>query len=91
MTDNTVKQETLEQMIDNAEYQEFVVWNKEMLISYKLENGFTICGRSAKVDPKGWDIEVGRDLCREDAINQLWELEGYRLQWKLYEEGSLRV
>lgn len=80
--------EDLEKMIDNAQSQQFVAWDKEMLISYKLECGFTITGRGAVVKPENFSEKTGRKVCREDAIAKLWQLEGYRLQWKLYEQAQ---
>lgn len=87
---NTVSQEAIEYIIDTAITEEAVFWGKELVVSYKLQNGFTVLGRGACVDPKNFDIEVGRKCAREMAINKLWELEGYLLQNKLWESGELR-
>jgi len=54
-----------------------------MILSYLLPNGFTIDGRAALVDLSNFDINIGRSICRQNAINQLWQLEGYVLQNKL--------
>ena len=82
----TVTQRHIDYILDNAETQETIFWQKELLISYKLYNGFTITGRSACVDPNYFDIELGRKYAREDASNQLWLLEGYLLQNKIHNE-----
>lgn len=43
-----------------------------------LKNDFTIIGQSACVNPANFNAEQGRKLAFEDAIRQLWRLEGYR-------------
>lgn len=85
-TNNKVTSDQIKSILDNAETQEVVFWDKEVVVSYKLYNGFTIIGRGACVDPANFDIEIGRRVAREQAENKLWELEGYLLQNKLYEE-----
>ena len=85
-TNNKVTSDQIKSILDNAETQEVVFWDKEVVVSYKLYNGFTIIGRGACVDPANFDIEIGRRVAREQAENKLWELEGYLLQNKLYQE-----
>lgn len=48
-----------------------------MLHVYKLPSGFVVVGKAACVDPANFRFDIGRKICRENAINQLWELEGY--------------
>lgn len=81
---NTVTQEHIDNLLDNAQTQEHTFWEKEHLVSFLLPNGFSITGRSACVDPANFDIELGRKYAREDAENQLWKLEGYLLQSEIY-------
>lgn len=85
---NTVKLEDLEKMADLAHKQEAVFWEKEMVVSYKLTNGFTVLGRAACVDPTNFNADIGRKLCRDDVIRQLWALEGYLLQVRLAESNN---
>ncbi|MEH2138570.1 Gp49 family protein [Nostoc sp.] len=82
-TENKITQEQIDTLLDNAQTQEHVFWDKELLVSYRLESGFTVTGRGACVDPANFDLEIGRRVAREDAANQLWVLEGYRLQLSL--------
>ena len=49
-----------------------------------LENGYTIKGLSACVDPAEFDLNVGRKFAFEDAFKQIWALEGYLLAEKMY-------
>lgn len=45
-----------------------------------LKNGFTVVGKSACASPENFDPELGRKIARDDARNQIWALEGYRLR-----------
>ena len=49
-----------------------------------LENGYTIKGLSACVDAANFDMDIGRKIAFEDALRQIWPLEGYLLAEKLY-------
>lgn len=82
----SVKKLDLENILQNSITEEVIFHKKEMIISFKLPCGFTIAGRSAVVNPEKFDVNIGRLLCYEDAIEQLWKLEGYRMQWKMYQE-----
>ena len=48
-----------------------------------LKNGFTVTGKSACVSDTNFDTEIGRKIAREEAVNKIWELEGYRLKCQL--------
>lgn len=80
---NSVTKEHIDRLLDASETQEHVFWGKELIVSYRLPNGFTIAGRAACVDPTNFDLEKGRAIARKDAERQLWELEGYLLQHRI--------
>jgi hypothetical protein len=48
-----------------------------------MQNGFTVIGKSAPASLDNFDEEKGRRFAYEDAIKQLWPLEGYALREKL--------
>lgn len=48
-----------------------------------MQNGFTVIGKSAPASPENFDIEKGKRFAYEDAIKQLWPLEGYALRERL--------
>ncbi len=77
---NTVTKEQLELLLDKSDIREFIVFGKIMLLVYQLPSGFVVVGKAACVDPANFRFDIGREICREDAIRQLWELEGYLLQ-----------
>ncbi|MZH97288.1 Gp49 family protein [Dickeya dianthicola] len=50
-----------------------------------LPNGFMVgSGFSATVSPELFDVEIGKtmaiDRAKKDAVQKLWELEGYKLK-----------
>lgn len=49
-----------------------------------LDNGWTIVGKSAPASPANFDSEKGQLFAYEDALRQLWPLEGYRLKNQLW-------
>lgn len=51
-----------------------------------LENGFTVIGKSACVDPTKFNVAVGGKYAFEDAFNKVWELEGYLLKQRIHEQ-----
>lgn len=47
--------------------------------SVTLDNGFSVRGESACVDPANFDEKIGKTLAYKDAYGQLWKLFGFRL------------
>lgn len=48
-----------------------------------MRNGFTIIGKSAPASAENFDRDKGERFAYEDAIKQLWPLEGYALRERL--------
>lgn len=48
-----------------------------------MQNGFVLIGKSAPASPANFNRDLGRKLAYEDAIQQLWPLEGYALRDRL--------
>ncbi len=84
-----VTPEQIELLLRQATTEEHVFWGKELVVSYRLPCGFTVTGRGACVDPANFDAAIGRKVAFDDARDQLWQLEGYRLQNALYAAGQL--
>ena len=53
----------------------------------QLPNGFVIVESSSCASPENYDVDMGVDICIERIKNKIWELEGYKLQNELYEDG----
>lgn len=56
-----------------------------------MENGYSINGHSACVDPREFDRDLGRKYAFEDALRQIWPLEGYLLAQQLHEAKALEI
>lgn len=50
-----------------------------------MQNGFTIIGKSAPARAENYNKDLGEKLAYEDAIRQLWPLEGYLLRQRTLE------
>lgn len=48
-----------------------------------LRNGFTVTGESACASPQNFDAEIGRKIARQNAVNKIWPLLGFRLRDRL--------
>ena len=48
-----------------------------------LRNGFTVTGESACASPENFDPEIGRNIARQNAVQKIWPLLGFRLRDKL--------
>lgn len=48
-----------------------------------LRNGFTVTGESACASPENFDAEIGRKIARQNAVNKIWPLLGFRLRDRL--------
>jgi hypothetical protein len=57
---------------------------KTTVCQLHMENGYTINGHSACVDPANYNQALGEKYAYEDAINKAWPLEGYLLAEKLH-------
>ena len=54
-----------------------------------LKNGFTVTGESACASPENFNAEIGRRIARENAINKVWPLLGFRLRDELAHAKAL--
>jgi hypothetical protein len=52
-----------------------------------LRNGFTVTGESACASPENFDAEIGRKIARQNAVNKVWPLLGFRLRDRLVREA----
>lgn len=49
-----------------------------------LDNGWTLLGKSAPASVENFDRDKGQQFAYEDALKQLWPLEGYLLRENLH-------
>jgi hypothetical protein len=89
MSQNRVTLDQIAKLLDEAETEEHVFWGKCLVVSYKLKNGFTLEGSGSCVDPSNFNLEIGRRVARKKVEDQMWLLEGYKLQEELFKAGVL--
>ena len=77
---------TLEQIKSKIKGETYLVLpdGRSTLCILTMENGYSVKGISACVDPAEFDLTLGREYALQDAMNQVWPLEGYLLAEKLY-------
>ena len=49
------------------------------LCNITLDNGFSVRGESACVDPANFDQKIGEEIAYNNAFNKLWPLFGFLL------------
>lgn len=49
-----------------------------------LRNGFTVVGKSAPASPENFDPQIGRDIAKANAMNEIWPLMGYELKSRIH-------
>ena len=80
----SVTQEDVDRIIENAEKEVFhAVFGKQCIVVLLLQNGFTVVGESGCVDPDNYDKEIGERIAMQKITEQIWMLEGYKLQNEL--------
>ena len=48
-----------------------------------LRNGFTVTGESACASSENFDADIGRRIARQNAVQKIWPLLGFRLRDKI--------
>ncbi|MEE3700053.1 Gp49 family protein [Mannheimia haemolytica] len=87
MTQYKLTPQDLENQIAKTEYQRF--GETGMLAVITLQNGYTVTGESGCIDPAIFNEEIGQKVAYENAFNKLWQILGYGVKQKWYEETQL--
>lgn len=87
MTDNRVKPEQINAIIDGAEITLEDRFGCMTVVHAKLHCGFIITETSACIDPANYDRTIGLAACMTRIRNKVWELEGYHKMRSTVEEG----
>ncbi len=66
-----------------GQFSEYASLDTLTICTLVMENGFTVVGTSACADPANFDVEIGRKIAKQNAVNQIWPLMGYELRTKL--------
>lgn len=76
----SVRVEKLDELIANSEVEFIRVFETSTIAAVRLPNGFTLIGHSACVSPEMFNQEIGEKIALDNAKQQLWALEGYKLK-----------
>lgn len=82
-TPNRVTLESMEAKVSKVQYINPSEASYMTIAVVILENGYVLIGKSAPADPENFNAELGKKFAREDAIRQMWPLEGYALRERL--------
>jgi len=86
LTAPRVTPERLEQVIASEQYHVFAGTTFTACL-LTLENGYTVIGESACASPENFNAELGRKIARSNAVNKIWQLEGYLLKQSLHDKA----
>lgn len=76
---NVITHEHINNLYDLSEKDTWYVFNKCLVLSIKLPNGYIITESTCCVDKANDDYKVGYDIAVSKIKAKIWELEGYRL------------
>ena len=89
MTERFVTEDGLRAKIKETRYVQ-VEGTTLTICILTLENGFSVRGESACVDPNHFNKEKGEKYAYEDAFRKLWPLEGYLLAEEIFRDTQAR-
>lgn len=90
--ENKIKDHLTEEDIDKKiKDKKFTILEdgKTTICNLYLENGYTVRGEAACVNPANFKKDLGEKIAFENARDKVWVLEGYLLQEKLFRSGQL--
>lgn len=82
---NTVTLQGILDLIDSESYTTLPS-GKVLVCELILKNGFSVRGEASVVDKANFNLDIGKNISRKNAIDKIWQLEGYLLQEKLFNE-----
>ena len=87
LTAPIITPERLELVIQSEQFQVFPDTTFTVCL-LTLANGCIVIGESACASPENFNAELGRKIARDNAKNKIWQLEGYLLKQRLYENEA---
>lgn len=81
-----VTKEQIEERISGVTYHRLCATTT--LCFLELDNGYSVLGHSACVNPQNYDEQIGQSLAYEDAMRQLWPLFGFELAERQHQKAQ---
>lgn len=87
---STAPRVTLERINEQIIDHEFHIFpgTTVTVCALTLRNGFIVTGVSAAASAENFNEAIGQKIAYDNARNKIWELEGYLLKQKLFEQSS---
>jgi len=85
LTAPRVKPPAIDELIAAVQYYVFP-GSSFTICALTLVNGFIVTGESACASPENYNKEIGEKIAFTNARAKVWQLEGYLLRQRLYEE-----
>lgn len=85
MSDNKITPARIESVIEKKDFHQ-IKGTTLTLCVLTLKNGYTVTGESACVDPENFDAEIGNQVAYENAFEKIWQLEGYLLKQRIFDD-----
>lgn len=82
---NELEIELVEEIMENSEFEIYSAFDKCVVVSCKLPNGFVIVESYVFENAEDYDEDDGADICFDKIATKIWELEAYRRQQETYE------
>lgn len=72
---------TPEDVVAAIKHESYIVLpnGRTTVCQLTLDNGFTVEGTSACVSQDNFDLQLGRSIARQNAVEKVWQLLGFRL------------
>ena len=77
------------EIMESSEFEIHTVFDKCVIVSCRLPNGFVIVESYTYTNPENYDEDAGVNICIDKITDRIWELEAYRLHEELYREGMM--
>jgi hypothetical protein len=75
-------------IMDEAEYAAFKVFDKCTIVACKLPNGYVMVEASSCVDPSDYDSDIGIEMCMERLEDKVKAMEAYRRCEESYQHNE---
>ena len=79
--DDSITQEDVKRFIRN--FKAVTIGKKTTVATATTITGYEVTKTSSCVNPKNYDIEIGKDIAYSSIVNELWEKLGFVLQWAI--------
>lgn len=90
MTPNKV---TIQSILDKVKAVRYTLLDdgRTTICQLTLENGYTVLGQASVVDIANFDLAKGQKFAFDDAVRQVWPLEGYLLAEMLHLDRQMQA